>query len=264
MDLGLKDSAVLVTGGNRGIGLEIALAFAGEGAQVAVCGRDEAALEQAHDAIAERGVRTTAIAADLFTAEGCARAVSVSAEAFGRLDVLVNNASTTVSGHLETLSDDKLMERMTGKTLAAMRCARAALPHLRASGRGRIICIGGTSARTPGKAALPSGLSNAALANFAKQLSADVAPDGITVNVVHPSATLTDRTRQNRLAARAKERGISLEEAEASFAAAFPIGRMVEPRDIAPLVLFLASMQAGAITGQAIAVDGGATPSVIY
>jgi 3-oxoacyl-[acyl-carrier protein] reductase len=111
---------------------------------------------------------------------------------------------------------------------------------------------------------LPSGLSNSALANFAKQISADVASDGVTVNMVHPSATMTERTRANRIPARARDRGISLEEAEASFAADYPIGRMVVPDDIAPLVIFLASTQAGALTGQAIAVDGGATPSVVY
>ncbi len=264
MDFGLKDKAVLVTGGNRGIGLAIALAFAGEGAHVAICGRDQGALETACAAITAHGVRAKSIAADLFSAEGCEQAVAGAVDSFGALDVLVNNASTAVSGSLETLSDDKLMERVMGKTLAAMRCTRAALPHLRASGRGRIICIGGTSARTADKGALPSGLSNSALTNFAKQVSTDMAPDGITINIVHPSATMTERTRANRIPARARDRGISLEEAEASFAADYPIGRMVEPDDIAPLVLFFASEQASAITGQAIAVDGGATRSVVY
>lgn len=263
MELGLKDKAVLVTGGNRGIGLAIALAFADEGAHVAICGRKKAVLDDACATIAERGVRTAAIVTDLFTAEGCARAVSGSVEAFGRLDVLVNNASTNVSGHLETLSDDKLMERLMGKTLASMRCARAALPHLRDSGRGRIICIGGSSARSPEKNSLPGGLGNSALVNFAKHFSNDVASDGITVNVVHPPFTKTDR-HPDRVAAIANARGVSIDEAEASIAANFPIGRIVEPGDIAPLVIFLASAQAAAITGQAIAVDGGATPAVAY
>jgi len=264
MDFGLRDRAVLVTGGNRGIGLAIALGFAAEGAHVAICGRDAAALEAARAAIEGQGVKAAAIAADLFTAEGCAQAVSDAAAAFGRLDVLVNNASTSPGGELETLDDDTLMERLTGKTLAAMRCTRAALPHLRASGRGRIICIGGTSARLPGPGALPSGISNAALVNFAKQISTGAAADGITVNVVHPSTTMTDRTRRNRVPVRARERGISLEAAEETFAEGFPIGRVVEPADIAPLVLFLASTQAAAITGQSIAVDGGSTPMAVY
>jgi len=252
-----------VTGGNRGIGKAIALAFAGEGANVAICGRDAAALETAKAEIEAQGVKAAAVVADLFTAEGCKAAVAAATGNFGGLDVLVNNASTNIGGRLETLSDDQLMERVHGKTLASMRCCRNALPALRASACGRVICIGGSSARNVGVDGLPSGLGNAALANFCKQFSYEVAADGVTVNIVHPPFTKTDRYPA-RLAARAKQRGVSLEEAEASFAAQFPIGRIVEPSDIAPMVLFLASPHASAVTGQAIAVDGGATPYVAY
>ena len=90
-----------------------------------------------------------------------------------------------------------------------------------------------------------------------------VAPQGITVNVVHPPFTKTDRYPK-RLAARAKELGVSEAEAEKSFIKQFPIGRLVEPKDIAPMVLFLASPHASAITGQSIAIDGGSTPGVRY
>ena len=263
MDLGLKDRAVLVTGGNRGIGLVIARAFAGEGAKVAICGHDGTALESALASLRDRGVQAVSIAADLFTAEGCQRAVAGAVDAFGRLDVLVNNASTNVSGSLENQTDDRLMERLMVKTLGAMRCTRAAMPHLRASDQGRVICIGGTSARAPDGNSLPSGLSNASLVNFAKHFSLHAAPHGVTVNVVHPYFTRTER-HAGRLAARASDRGISLEEAEATMAASVPIGRMITPEDVAPMVLFLASSQAGAVTGQTMAVDGGATRTVVY
>ena len=263
MDLGMKNKSVVVTGGNRGIGRAIALAFAGEGANVAIVGRDTDALAAVKGEIEVTGVKALAIAADLFTADGCSRAVDETAAAFGGLDVLVNNASTSVSGSLETLTDEQLMERLTGKTLAYMRCCRAALPWFRKAGGGRIICIGGSAARAAGKASLPSGLGNSSLTNFVKHLSNDVGPENITVNVVHPPFTKTDRYPA-RLEARAKERGISLVEAEATFAANFPIGRIVEPGDIAPMVLFLASPHAAAVTGQAIGVDGGSTPGVFY
>lgn len=263
IELDLKNKSVLVTGGNRGIGLAIALGFADEGANVAICGRDQGALESAKGQITALGVKAHAIAADLFTAEGCTQAIEETASTLCGLDILVSNASTNIGGTLETLSDEQALERVMGKTLAAMRLSRASLPHLRKAGGGRIICIGGTAARTPAKTSLPSGLGNSALVNFVKHFSNDVGPEGITVNVVHPPFTKTDRYPA-RLQARAEQLGVSLEEAEADFASNFPIGRIVEPSDIAPMVLFLASPGASAVTGQAIAVDGGSTQSVTY
>jgi NAD(P)-dependent dehydrogenase (short-subunit alcohol dehydrogenase family) len=263
MDLDLKGKSVLVTGGSRGVGLGIALAFAEEGANVAICARNKATLAEAEAKIAAKGVKAKAVSVDLFTAEGCSSAVQSAVDAFRGLDVLVNNASTAISGNIETLDDEGLMERLKGKTLAYMRCCRAALPHLRKSARGRVICIGGTAARHANATALPSALGNSSIIAFVKQFSTTVAPQGITVNAVHPPFTKTDRYPK-RLAARARELGASEAEAEASFVRQFPIGRLVEPKDIAPLVLFLASPHASAITGQSIAIDGGSTPGVFY
>lgn len=263
MDLALKGKSVVVTGGNRGIGRAIALAFADEGANVSIVARNEQALAAAKAEIEAKGVKAHAISADLFTAEGCRRAVDESAEVFGGLDVLVNNASTSVSGGLETLTDDQLMERLIGKTLAYMRCCRAALPWFRKGGGGRFICIGGGAARKTAKTSLPSGLGNSSLTNFARHFSDDIAPENMTINVVHPPFTKTDRYPA-RLEARAKQLGVSLEEAEKTFVADFPIGRIVDAADIAPMVLFLASPHASAITGQAISIDGGSIPGVFY
>jgi NAD(P)-dependent dehydrogenase (short-subunit alcohol dehydrogenase family) len=117
--------------------------------------------------------------------------------------------------------------------------------------------------RQAGPTALPSALGNSALTAFVKHFSTSVAAQGITANVVHPPFTKTDRYPARR-AALAKQLGVSEAEAEARFAADFPIGRIVEPSDIAPMVLFLASRHASAITGQSIAVDGGSTPGIYY
>ena len=110
---------------------------------------------------------------------------------------------------------------------------------------------------------LPQGLGNSALANFSKHLAEEVAGDGILVNIVHPHSTRTGR-HPDRVARRAAAKGITAAEAEAEIAAQFPIGRIVEPEDIAPLVLLLASPLAAGITGQSIAVDGGALRGIAY
>jgi 3-oxoacyl-[acyl-carrier protein] reductase len=273
MDYGLKGKAVLVTGGSSGIGRAIALAFSAEGASVAICARRTSPMESTLREIRALGGDAEAISADLFNAEDCTRVIEETVSAFGRLDVLINNASTDVSrypGTVEDATDEQLMERVLGKALGAIRCSRAALPHLRRAAGGRIICIGGTAARNTlrqdrgdGSTSINSGLGNAMMTNFAKHLSDQVAKDGILVNIVHPHHTITEPHRA-RIERNAKQAGVTSEEIEADMAARVPIGRLLEPEDIAPLVVFLASSQARGITGQAIAVDGGSLSQVVY
>ncbi len=268
MDLGLSGSVVAITGASQGIGLALALAFAREGANIAICARTPDRLETAAQQIRALGVQCLAIATDLTAQDACQLMIDHAAAHFDRLDVLVNNASTNVDripASLEDASDSQLLERFMGKTMVAIKCARAAIPHMRRGGGGRIICIGGTAARSvfrggeqPGTGSgLPQGLGNSALVNFVKHLSEEVAADQILVNAVHPHVTRTGR-HPARVAGRAARLGITLDEAEAQIAANFPIGRMVEPDDIAPMVLLLASRLSGAITGQSITIDGGA------
>jgi NAD(P)-dependent dehydrogenase (short-subunit alcohol dehydrogenase family) len=275
VELGLRGKTVLITGGNRNLGLEIARWFAREGANIAICARDAAALEDARQELVALGADVLATTADLFQAADCMRVVDEAAARFGGLDVLVNNASTDVSKHptrLEDVTDDQLLERVMGKALGAIRVSRAALPHLVRSGAGRIVFIGGDSARTTVRAfgdgapssAQAAGLGNALLVNFAKRLSNQVAGDGIVVNVVHPSGGLKGDRYAKRLEARAAANGVSVAEEEAATVAGIPIKRAIDGADIAPLVLFLASERAGAITGQSIAVDGGRNASVVY
>jgi 3-oxoacyl-[acyl-carrier protein] reductase len=264
----------MVTGGSRGIGRDIALGFAREGAHVAICARDQSRLDRTAGDVRELGGRCLVISADLLNSDDCRRVIDEAASYFGRLDILVNNASANVDSTPRTIAeatDDQLAARFTGKALPAIRCSRAAVAHMRHVGGGSIINIGGTAARSvargderPAKSSgLPQGLGNAALANFARYLAEEVASNNISVNTVHPHITRTERHAQ-RVATRARERGISLDDAEASFASDIPLGRMIEPSDVTSIVLFLASPLARAITGQAIAVDGGALRAINY
>lgn len=272
MDLQLNGAVALVTGGSRGIGLALARAFADEGARVAICGRDQGRLDEVVEAFAARGQQAFGVAADLYDAADCRRAVDAAASHYGRLDVLVNNAAGQVDstpGSIEAATDEELMARFMGKTMSAIRCARAALPHMRAAGGGRIVNIGGTAARTifrpddsvSSGSTLPQGLGNAPLAPFTKALSEEAAKDRIRVNLVHPHVTATDR-HEDRVRYRARTRGVSEDVARAELDAMFPIGRTPGPQDIVPIVLLLASPIADAITGQSIVVDGGALRGV--
>ena len=130
-------------------------------------------------------------------------------------------------------------------------------------GGGRIINIGGMAARSAGSLTNSNGVTNSAVSNIAKNLSDQVAKDGILVNCIHPGTTRTPR--QNMVLERqASDANISIEEAERRAVAGIPIGRMIEPEDVADLVLFLVSERAAAITGQTIAIEGGAGRGVHY
>lgn len=274
MDLQLKGKVVLITGGSRGLGKALALGFASEGARVGICARNPGHLETAAAEVRAHGAQCVAVVADVSQAADCARAVREISTAFGGLDVLVNSASNSVDGSSRRAEDpieDDIFIRFYGKTMATVRCSRAAVPIMRARGGGRIICIGGTSARSVFRGAdsatndstIPQGIGNAAIANFAKQLAEEVVADRILVNVVHPHRIRTDRHAQ-RVKRIARERQIPEDEAEALLKTEVPIGRLLEVSDVVPLVVFLASPLSGAITGQAIAVDGGALRQINY
>jgi 3-oxoacyl-[acyl-carrier protein] reductase len=273
IDLQLDGKVFVVTGGSRGIGYQIAADAAAEGARVVICGRNEAALAAAADKLSAAGGEVLAVRADLRAAGEPQRVVDLAVGSFGRLDVLVNNASADVKSAASITSREgeaELLSRLEGKLIPAIRCSQAALEHMRRDGGGRIIMIGGTAARVvtggAGSGLLGSaaaGLGNSALTNFAKHLSKAVAPAGVLVNVVQPGVVATDR-HPGRIRSRAQAGGISVEEAARAFDAEVAIGRTIVPRDVSGLVLFLASPWASGITGQAIAIDGGAFDLVSY
>lgn len=262
MDLELGGKTAVVTGGSRGIGKATAMELAREGVDLAICSRNSDALEEtAAEVVQATGRRVVPIAADVTDQASVESMVERAASALGRIDILVNNAAMPgglVMGPLAEARDEELMVDLNTKVLGYLRCARAAAPHMQRNGWGRIVNIAGLAARSGGTI---SGMRNAAVVHLTKTLSAELGPQGITVNTIHPGTTRTERSRP-AYEEQAARRGVSVEEVERGVAEGIAIRRIVDAREIAYLVAFLASPKAEAITGEAIAAGGGASPAV--
>ena len=263
MDLGLQDRVALVTGGGRGIGKAISLALAEHGVSVALCGRTPETLEATADEICAHGVEAWPIQADVGEPENIQRFVAAAAQAAGRIDILVNNAVSSLSAPFDEQTDEHWRHHIDVKLMAYIRSAREVVPHMKERGWGRIVNIGGMTARIAAPLRVTNGVVNAGVANFTKQLAGHVAPDNITINCIHPGMTATDRMLGN-FERRAKDAGVTVEEISAQTVARIPMGRLIQPQDIASAVLFFCSPLADIVTGQSIAVDGGSGESVNY
>ena len=272
MDFGLQGKHAVVAGGGRGIGKGIARELAREGADVVIASRTLEQLKQtARELEDETGRRVIPLAFDVTQRDQVDRLMAEAADKLGGLHILVNSASlpggsATATGPIETVNEDDLLSDFDVKYVGALRCARAAIPLLKAQGWGRIINISGTNARNAGN--LSGGARNVSLVHLTKTLSTQLGRYGITVNCIHPGTTRTERT-SGLLAARGAQLGVSPEEAEQrDFAPGSPRGnaicRMVDASEIGYLAAFLASDKAWAITGEVIAATGGAGNAVYY
>ena len=258
MDLQLKDKVVMVVGATGGIGAAVAEAFAAEGASLALVGRDDARLAALAEALKTYDVASAAFTCDLIDPARPAAVVHEAEARFGRIDVLVNCAGNAKRGALDDVTDADFESTLQVKLLGPVRLVRAALPGMRERGFGRIVMVGGLNGRNPTGQAVVGGAVNAGAANVARQLAKANAAHGITVNVVDPHHTRTRRWEQ-RLDELQERHAITREEASARASAVMPIGRPVEPQEIADVVLFLASPRTAAINGAIIPVDGGST-----
>lgn len=256
MDLGLKGRVALVAASSRGLGRACAVAFAREGADVAVCARGKDALRDAEAELVELGVRVHATVADLAIAEDCRRFVQGAAEALGRVDVLVNNCGGPPSGAFDSFGEEDYRRALDLNLLSTVRMSYAAIPAMRRNRWGRIVNLTSVAAKQPLEGLVLSNTARTAVLGFAKTLATALAREGITVNTVCPGPTLTDRIRS--LATQRGEReGIAVEQALAAYTSDIPMSRLGKPEEIAALVVFLASEPASFITGTTIQVDGG-------
>ncbi len=263
MDFDLSGKTALVTGGSRGIGRAIALMLGGRGADIAICGRTEESLSATTEELRDLGIKAVSVQADVSSVEDVERLVPAAVEALGGLDILVNNAVTSTSARFDQLTDDQFRYHIDVKLMAYIRIARLALPHLEARGEGRIVNIGGMSARHVTPLRMTNGVVNAGVANFTKQFAMYAGPKGVTVNLVHPGYTMTERVMQI-FERESKETGEDIETIMAKHAEGTPLRQLIQPEDIAGAVAFFCSPMARMVTGQCLAVDGGISDAIVY
>jgi 3-oxoacyl-[acyl-carrier protein] reductase len=257
MDLGLGDKTALVAAASRGLGLASALALAREGANVTICARGEADLEAAAERIrAETGAQVLAVAADLNEREEIERVVAATVERFEGLDVLVNNSGGPAYGTFAELDDEDWRRGFEVVTLNFVRFARAALPHMRARGWGRIVGIQSMSVKQPVAGLDLSNGIRPGVAGLSKAMMPQLAQEGITINLVLPGVFATARLHPGLAGSDEREREQALRDLQ-PVGEKVPLGRLGEPGELGAMVAFLASAQASYITGAVFQVDGG-------
>ncbi len=243
MDLGIGGRVALVTASSRGLGRACAEALAAEGASVTVCGRDPDALDVAVQSLVSAGAAALGMVADVTDPGTPGRLVDATVERFGRLDVVVANAGGPPPMRALQVDDDAVRAAIEANLLTSVRLVRAALPHMRAGGFGRLCCITSYTIVQAAPALALSNLARTGLWAWAKTAAADLAsePADITLNVVCPGPHATDRMVQLGAPSDAV---------------------MGNPADFGAAVAFLCSAQARFVNGAALVIDGGATLAI--
>jgi 3-oxoacyl-[acyl-carrier protein] reductase len=244
------NKVALVTGSSRGIGAAIARLFAGEGAKVAVHGRDRAALSAVRSEIERSGGRALEVTADVTDFRAIEAMRHQIEQELGPVDILVANAggSFTMPGPFEEISEDGWHASINGNLTATFLTIKSFLPGMKARGSGTILTISSAAARRPHpQSPVPYAAAKAGIEILTQHLAAQVGPQGIRANCIAPETILTERNKSRIPDAQKK-----------SLLDVHPIKRLGTPEDVARAARFLASEDSGWITGVVLDVSGGA------
>lgn len=239
MDLGIAGKVALVTASSKGLGRAAAEALAAEGAKVVICARGIDALEATEKAIRNAGGEVLAVPADVTEPAAPRALVARTVEHFGSIDILVPNAGGPPPGRALEVDDHAIEAGVNANLLTSVRLIRQAVPHMRDAGWGRICCIASSAVKQPIPTLSVSNTARTGLWAWSKTAAAELAPDGITLNLACPGLHNTDRIRQ--------------------LGSAGSDARIGDPGDFGRVVAFLCSQPAGYISGTAVLVDGAST-----
>jgi NAD(P)-dependent dehydrogenase (short-subunit alcohol dehydrogenase family) len=259
VDLRLSGKTAVVTGGSRGIGLACARAFAAEGARVAIVARNAATLEQSVRELADEGIQAHAASVDLTDPKDAERMRAEVEAALGPVDVLVNSAGAAKRKPAEQLSAADWHAAMQAKYFTYIHAMDAVLPGMVERRAGAIVNVVGMGGRFASAMHVAGGAANAALMLASTGLANAYAKHGIRVNAVNPGIVETDRFTQN-VQVEAAAKGLAVEDVVKQRIQALPLGRIAQPREVADMVVFLASARASYVSGAVIAMDGAVTP----
>lgn len=241
----------LITGAAGGVGQALALLFAREGARLVLSDRDEAGCEKIARQAAELGAQVTYLAGDLRQKAYCEAFVQHAVDAYGGIDIVLNNAGIIPRGTIEETTDDMWFDAMGVNLNAVFYICRAAIPHMKSRPGAAIVNTSSVWGTYPGPGHLAYCTSKGAVAALTKNLGRDCAPLGIRVNAVCPHEINTPMIRTGFA-----RRGLDPDKAVEELNKTVPLGRIAEPEDIADVIAFLASHEARYIAGETVEVTG--------